>query len=105
MHTMKKSVQKLLDELMRRYSWKSIDDINWICISRHQGLSEDFIREFKNKIYWHRISHWQNLSYEFISEFRNELNLKVLIHRKLITEEQIKEMYKPITRSDLIDIL
>ena len=33
-------------------------------------MSEDFIREFKNKVYWTGISSHEGLSEEFVREFK-----------------------------------
>jgi hypothetical protein len=34
---------------------KTSDKVNWCYVSEHQKLSEDFIREFKNKVHWYDI--------------------------------------------------
>ena len=54
--------------------------INWNYISKYQKLSEDFIREFQNKINWHWISHYQNLSEDFIREFKNKVDWHWISH-------------------------
>jgi len=46
----------------------------WIKISKHQNLSEDFIREFEDKVDWRWISMSQDLSEDFIREFKNKLS-------------------------------
>ena len=40
--------------------------VNWKKISCNQDLSEDFIREFKEKLDWDWISEYQDLSEDFI---------------------------------------
>ena len=42
-------------------------------ISVKQKLSEDFIREFKDKVHWWFIFKYQTLSEEFKEEFKKEL--------------------------------
>ena len=49
---------------------KTNDNVNWGYISIYQKLSENFIREFENKVVWHRISEYQTLSENFIREFK-----------------------------------
>ena len=44
--------------------------IDWFWISEYQKLSEDFIREFKDKVNWYWISEKQKLSEDFIREFK-----------------------------------
>ena len=47
--------------------------INWSGISIIPNLSEEFIREFQDKVYWWRISYVQKLSEDFIREFQNKV--------------------------------
>ena len=46
---------------------------NWRALSRHNGLTEDFIREFQDKVHWDCISIYQHLSEEFIREFKDDV--------------------------------
>jgi hypothetical protein len=46
----------------------------WIWISARQKLSENFIREFQNKVKWEYISINQELSEDFIREFQDKVN-------------------------------
>ena len=48
--------QRLANELLKKY------DGNWIDICVKETLSEDFIREFKDKLNWNGISYKQTLS-------------------------------------------
>ena len=45
--------------------------IYWWNIPYEQKLSEDFIREFQNKVDWWNVYHHQYLSKEFIEEFKS----------------------------------
>jgi len=47
---------------------------------------------------------YQELSFKFISEFRNKLNLNTLLNRNLITQEDINEIYRPVSRFELMEI-
>ena len=44
----------------------------------HQHLSEDFIREFKDRVNWYCISAYQHLSKEFIEEFKDRLDVRFI---------------------------
>ena len=55
-------------------NYASLDKVNWIDISCHQNLSENFIREFQDKVYWTYISCHQKLSEKFIIEFQDKIN-------------------------------
>jgi len=147
---MKKSVKQELNKILKEHNYKNINEIDWNCISHYQKLSEDFIREYKDKVNWVYISHYQQLSedfikefkdkvewrwisefqqfsedfirefqdkirwcdisryqelsFKFISEFRNKLDLDKLLERKLITQENINKIYRPVNRFELIDI-
>ena len=46
----------------------------WRLISKHQSLSEDFIREFKDRVDWMSISSYQHLSEDFIREFKDRVD-------------------------------
>ena len=48
------------------------DKVDWLYISKFQTLSEDFIREFKDKVWWRNIFVEQKLSEDFILEFKDE---------------------------------
>lgn len=53
---------------------KNNEFIDWWYISYCQKLSEDFIREFSDKVDWNYISYRQKLSFKFIKEFANKIN-------------------------------
>ena len=42
-------------------------------ISQYQTLSEDFIREFKDKVDWIKMSEHKKISGSFIREFQNKV--------------------------------
>ena len=63
----------------------------WIEISRHKGLTEDFIREFKNEVNWNFISCCQHLSEDFIREFQYEVNWTYITMNQHLSEDFIRE--------------
>ena len=62
---------ELSEDFIREFQ----DKVNWTWISKYQKLSEDFMREFQNKLYWPYISIYQKLSEDFIREFITEVNM------------------------------
>ena len=54
----------LTEDFIREFQ----DKVNWKCISFYQTLSEDFIIEFKDKVDWEYISKYQKLSEDFIKK-------------------------------------
>ena len=63
--------QKLSEDFIREFQ----DKVCWLLISKYQKLSESFIREFQHKVDWVFISVYQKLSNEFIEEFKDRLDL------------------------------
>ena len=55
--------------------------INWFYISKDQKLNENFIREFQDKVYWKEISKYQKLSNKFLIEFKNKVNWFYLLKK------------------------
>ena len=60
----------LSEEFIREFQNK----LNWDLISYHQNLSENFIREFQTKVFWKSISTTQKLSDEFLLEFHHKID-------------------------------
>ena len=54
--------------------------LRWDYVSKHQKLSEDFIREFKDKVIWSNISS-KNLNGKDKEYFFNDNNFKKPINR------------------------
>src|SRR5690606_28635474 len=63
----------------------------WIDISRSKTLSEEFIREFQDKVSWIDISHYQKLSEDFMRKFQDKINWACISHKQNLSEEFIKE--------------
>ena len=72
----------------------------WRNISRHQKLSIDFIRRFKDKLYWYYISINQKLSENFIREFRDRVYWSCIPKYQKLTPEFIKEFRLEIPSSN-----
>jgi len=69
---------------LKKYKEKNdISNIDWVYISRYQKLSEDFIREFKDKLDWNYISRCQKLSDDFIREFKDYINKNNLVYNSV----------------------
>ena len=68
---------KMSEDFIREFQNK----VNWEEISCHQKLSENFIREFQNKVCWFWISFFQNLSNKFIIEFKNYIDFEKILEK------------------------
>lgn len=67
------------------------DSVHWDCISIYQHLSEDFIREFKDDVDWFWISECQHLSENFIREFKDKVDWYCISRYQHIFEDFIRE--------------
>jgi hypothetical protein len=74
--------------------------MNWNCISIHQNLSEDFIREFKDKVDWINISTYQKLSEKFIKEFKDYVDWNCVSTYQKLSKKFIKEFNLKISEDN-----
>ena len=88
--------QDLSEEIIRIFidkykAHKKLSIIDWNKISQYQILSENFIREFKDKVNWERISQYQTLSEDFIREFKDKVDWDSISKCQKLSEEFIEE--------------
>ena len=94
---MKRKVQKEVSKLIKHFEIKCLvrefkDQCKvWHLISEYQNLSEDFIREFQDKLYWCYISQFQHLSENFIREFQNKVLWDQICGHQYLSEDFIRE--------------
>jgi hypothetical protein len=79
--------QKLSEDFIREFQ----DKVNWNMISIYQKLSEDFIREFQDKVNWYFISQNQKLSEKFIREFQDKISWTNIFCNQKLSEDFIRE--------------
>jgi hypothetical protein len=79
--------QDLSEDFIREFQ----DKVHWFCISEYQKLSEDFIKEFKDKVDWNYISIYQNLSEDFIKEFQDKVDWDWTSKYQNLSEDFIRE--------------
>jgi len=88
-----KKILKIANNVMKT----SRNDINWYGMSYiYQIISEDFIREFQDKVHWDSISWCQTLSEDFIREFhsgRNKVNWDWISMNQTLSEDFIREFH------------
>jgi hypothetical protein len=70
------------------------NSIIWLKISCFENLSEDFIKEFKDKVDWYIISHYQNLSESFVEEFKDKIHWYILLKLNNYIPKELKDKYK-----------
>lgn len=103
---MKKEYLKIIEE--NNNDWKEIskfkyltedfirefqDKVNWLLVSKNQKLSESFIREFQDKVNWSIISSSQILSEDFIIEFKDKVNWDIIFVYQSLSNEFIEKFY------------
>jgi hypothetical protein len=77
------------------------DKVDWLCISHHQTLSEELIREFQDKINWGVISGHQTLSEDFIREFQNTVDWLYISWKQTLSENLIREFQNTVDWSSI----
>lgn len=81
-----------MEEMLKRANdILGINHQDWIEVSCHKGLTEDFIREFEDKVNWNWISKYQHLSEDFIREFKNKVNWCCVSTYQRLSEDFIRE--------------
>jgi len=99
-----KEVKEELNKILKKYRCGNIEYLQWWWVCGHEQLSENFIREFKDKVLWNIISFRQNLSDDFIREFKYKLWLDHLIKEKKISQQFYNELKnEKINRFELLD--
>ena len=78
---------KLSEDFIKEFA----DKVNWFCVSRYQHLSESFIREFTDRVDWDYISEYQRLSEDFIREYANWVNWNCISTYQHLGESFIRE--------------
>ena len=77
----------LTEDFIREFA----DEVKWGYISAKQHLSEEFIREFADEVDWVGISLCQRLSEDFIREFKNEVGWYCVSKYQRLSEDFIRE--------------
>lgn len=83
---MKKKVRRELIEILQNCEWVYLRDIDWCRIVMINLLSEDFIKEFQDRICWDCVSSHQVLSSNFIIEFQDKLDLEAMLEIETISQ-------------------
>lgn len=78
---------ELTEDFIREFH----DKVNWEYISKCQKLSENFIREFHDKVDWVSISINQKLSESFIREFQDKVDWECISSYQKLSENLVRE--------------
>lgn len=92
----KKSITQRVNELLGTNYNGLIERVQWVDISADQKLSEDFIREFQDKVIWAIISVKQNLSESFIREFQDKVIWRLISTYQKLSEDFIREFQNKV---------
>ena len=91
---------KHIKDIKNKIEWEKYynPNFNWHSVQLYSKniLSEDFIREFKDKVDWWYISKYQTLSEDFILEFREKIHWELLLNenKKCNLSKSFKETWK-----------
>ena len=92
-----------VDEEFIRNNQDQFDWVNWVYVSEHAKMSENFIREFKDKVNWEEISCHQKLSENFIREFQDKINWDYISYYQKLSEDFIREFKYKINWDYLLE--
>lgn len=67
---MKELVKNELNNIMENLHWDVMIQVDWNFISMNQKLSDDFIREFRNKLNLKFMLKWNYISQKFYNELK-----------------------------------
>lgn len=91
---MKKRMELLMerDKLFDKYY---CEDDKWFYISMNEKLHIDFLREFKEDINWRILSNFQlqGLTEDVIKEFIDRLNIKIVLRDYKVSENFLREFH------------
>ena len=77
----------LTEDFIREFA----DRVDWEWISQYQHLSEGFIREFADRVYWYWISKYKHLSEDFIRKFTDRVYWYCVSQYQRLSENLIRE--------------
>ena len=80
-------ISGLSEDFIREHKNK----LDWAVLSCNKGLPEDLIREFQDKVDWTEISHNQKLSEDFIREFKDKVDWDYISKNQKLSESFIRE--------------
>lgn len=73
----------------------------WVCLSTEQDLSEKFIEEFKDKVDWNIICAHQKLSIPFVIKWKEDVNWPNIFRYQEFNEEE-REMLSKISNHKVL---
>jgi predicted alternative tryptophan synthase beta-subunit len=66
----KYTIKELENEMLLDILQNNLMKVDWICISKYQDLSEEFLEKYSNKVSWYWIIRRQNLSDDFKNKYK-----------------------------------
>ena len=87
---------KYIDDLKKKLEWEkfySLDERTWNSglFYKNNRFTEEFIREFANKVNWNHVFHYQTLSENFIEEFENNIDWWYVSQYQTLSESFIRK--------------
>ena len=87
----------LTEDFIREFA----DEVDCRWLSKYQKLSEDSIREFKDKVSWYWVSIYQHLSEAFIREFEDRVRWDCISIYQRLSEDFIREFKDRVHWDDI----
>jgi hypothetical protein len=87
----------LTEEFIREFP----DKLEWYYISEHKIFSEDFLREFQHKVDWEIITWSQTLSEDFLREFHDKVCWSNISRYQKLSDGFIREFHDKVCWSNI----
>jgi hypothetical protein len=88
--------EELLKEIGIEEPESELTTKDWLYLSKRKKLSQNFIREFRNKVDWEYVSEYQTLDEEFIREFQDKVHWGYISYVYHLTDEFLLEFKNDI---------
>jgi hypothetical protein len=103
-HQLSASLFRFSDNFIREFS----DKLDWYYLSRYHKLSENIIREFKDKVVWEQIPMkcGESTSDDFIWEMKDEIGeelFKQYVDLGYISKKYVERHRPVVTRYEIMD--
>ena len=87
---------KHIDDIKKKLEWEkyySLDELTWNSgiFYTNNRFTEDFIREFADRVNWYYISKDQQLSESFMEEFEDDIDWWCISQRQILSENFIRK--------------
>jgi hypothetical protein len=74
-----------------RGPYGGVTNVNWLSLSMHPSLSEEFMEKYQDKLHWQEISTCQVLSDSFIERHAKKVIWQMIFRHQVLSESSIEK--------------